>query len=130
MTSKYEPIACDVYASYELAIMRRQCMRVAWRAPRGDRRVETLRPVDLRTRRGAEYMLVDDRLGRRRLGVSQSYDQEFLVYPEAHVALPEVADSAEHGFLHETGLTDKIVDTLLEPLAVTQSCLLPDSGIE
>lgn len=55
--SKYTPIPCDLYARYELAILHHQRLRIAWRGPEGDLHLETLLPVDLQTRRHAEYLL-------------------------------------------------------------------------
>jgi Rho-binding antiterminator len=67
MSKQYIPIPCDIYSRYELAIIRRQALRVAWRGPRGIDRVEHLKPMDLRTRSGGEYMIACDRLGQRRV---------------------------------------------------------------
>lgn len=52
----YTPIACELYSRYELIILRRERLLVTSR--RGAlHRVETLDPVDLRTRRHAEYLI-------------------------------------------------------------------------
>lgn len=67
MNKPYTPIPCEIYSRYELTILAAQSLRVAWRAPRGQLRVEVLRPLDLRTRRGGEYMLARDYGGNRRL---------------------------------------------------------------
>lgn len=67
MSKPYTPIPCDIYSRYELAILRGQILRVAWRAPRGMDRIEPLKPVDLRTRAGGEYMIARDPLGARRV---------------------------------------------------------------
>jgi Rho-binding antiterminator len=56
--SDYIPIDCELYSRYELAIIRRQPLRVAWRSPpRGMLHLETLLPLDLRTRDHAEYLV-------------------------------------------------------------------------
>lgn len=60
MTEEYEPIPCDRYAELEQAVVRRQRLRVAWRDPAGQLRVEVLRPRDLVTRRPAEWLIVLD----------------------------------------------------------------------
>jgi Rho-binding antiterminator len=67
MSRKYTPISCDTYSRYELAILRGQGLRVAWRGARGIDRVEHLQPVDLRTRTGGEYMIARNLLGQRRV---------------------------------------------------------------
>jgi Rho-binding antiterminator len=55
--SDYTPIDCGLYSRYELAILRRQRLRVAWRDPDGACHLETLLPVNLQTREHAEYLL-------------------------------------------------------------------------
>ncbi len=51
----YRPISCDVYSEFELAIIRRQPLRLAWQA--GDVCVVArVLPLDLETRRGQEFL--------------------------------------------------------------------------
>ncbi len=52
----YTPIDCDVYSEYEVAILHQQRLRVRWRDEAGADHVETLRPTDLLTRAGEEFM--------------------------------------------------------------------------
>lgn len=61
MHDRYEPISCAQYSRYEVAILRRRLLRVWWLGRRRQPRLETLRPLDLRTRKGAEYMIARDR---------------------------------------------------------------------
>lgn len=63
---EYHPVPGELYDTYELAILRHQWLRLGWRAPRGEWRLEAVLPLDLRTRQRAEYLVVEDRLGRRR----------------------------------------------------------------
>ncbi|MFW5969350.1 MAG: transcriptional antiterminator, Rof [Halofilum sp. (in: g-proteobacteria)] len=63
---EYHPVPGELYDQYELAILRHEWLRLGWRAPRGECRVEAVLPVDLRTRQGAEYIIVEDLIGRRR----------------------------------------------------------------
>ncbi len=63
---EYYPIPGELYDTYELAILRHQWLRLGWHAPRGEHRVEAVLPLDLRTRQRAEYIVVEDLLGRRR----------------------------------------------------------------
>jgi Rho-binding antiterminator len=67
MSKAYIPIPCSIYSGYELAILRGEALRVAWRGARGIDRIEHLKPVDLRTRSGGEYMIARNRLGQRRV---------------------------------------------------------------
>ena len=67
MIRKYDPVSCDIYSRYELAILRGQRLRVAWRAARGTDRVEHLQPIILRTRTGGEYMIARNLMGQRRV---------------------------------------------------------------
>jgi Rho-binding antiterminator len=67
MSRQYIPIPCDIYSRYELAILHRQALRVAWRGARGIDRIEHLKPLDLRTRSGGEYMIARNLLGEWRV---------------------------------------------------------------
>lgn len=60
----YTPIACERYSELELAIVRGQFLRTHWRRAEMDR-IAIVRPLDLRTRRGAEYLILRDTAGRR-----------------------------------------------------------------
>ena len=53
----YTPIPCARYSELELAIMHRRTLRLALRGGRHPGRISTLRPLDLRTRRHAEYLI-------------------------------------------------------------------------
>lgn len=64
--SDYLPVDCVVHDRYELAIMRRQCLRLSWREPDGLLRVEVVRPLDLETRAGEEFLVFADAADRRR----------------------------------------------------------------
>ena len=55
----YTPIDCGLHSQYELAIMRGWRLRMRWRDEAGGSHLETLRPTDMETREGAEYMLVE-----------------------------------------------------------------------
>lgn len=59
----YTPIDCDLYSRFELAIMRRQTVRLSWREG-GQAHVETLRPIDLATRRHEEFLIAQSADGR------------------------------------------------------------------
>jgi transcriptional antiterminator Rof (Rho-off) len=63
--SEYTPVDCGSYARYELAILRRHRLRLTWRDPAGLTRIETVRPLDLQTRAGEEFLLIEDSAGRK-----------------------------------------------------------------
>ncbi len=67
MNRRYTPVSCDIYSRYELAILRRQWLRLAWSGPGGTPRLERLQPRDLVTRRGAEYLVARSRSGVTRV---------------------------------------------------------------
>lgn len=52
----YVPVPCDRYAHYELAILERRMLRLIWNDG-GLLRHATLRPLDLQTRGGEEFLL-------------------------------------------------------------------------
>lgn len=54
--SDYIPIDCTLYSRYELAIMHRQRLRLAWRGSNGVWHLETVLPLNLQTRNHAEYL--------------------------------------------------------------------------
>lgn len=67
---EYTPIPCTVYSGYELAIMHRQWLRVAWQDPGDGHHVGALLPLDLQARAGAEFLIArtdDGRILRLRL---------------------------------------------------------------
>ena len=62
--SDYTPIDCEQYSRYELAIMHRQRMRVAWRDWDGHIHLEALSPINLCSHNRAEFLLAKNRFGR------------------------------------------------------------------
>jgi Rho-binding antiterminator len=62
--SDYIPIDCELYSQYELAIIRRQRLRVAWRDTTGNCYLQALLPVNLQTRDGAEFLLARTTRGK------------------------------------------------------------------
>ena len=57
--SPYRPIACRLHSRLELAVMRRRTLTLRWRPPDGRLRRKPVLPLDVTTRDGAEYLLVD-----------------------------------------------------------------------
>lgn len=60
----YQPIPCASYDHYEIAILHGQLLRVTWRDDQALVHVETLRPRDLQTRAGEEYLLAETTAGQ------------------------------------------------------------------
>ena len=63
--SDYKPIDCRVYGRYETAIVRRQELVLSWRDERDVTHVERVRPRDLETLKGEEFLLADTDHGER-----------------------------------------------------------------
>ncbi|WP_110619241.1 MULTISPECIES: transcriptional antiterminator, Rof [unclassified Thioalkalivibrio] len=61
---EYRPIPCERYSELELCIMHGRPLRIRWRRAGLDY-VARVTPLDLRTRRGAEYLILLDPGGRR-----------------------------------------------------------------
>ena len=56
----YQPIDCNLYSEYECAIVQNRRLQLVWQDERGLTHLETVTPVDLRTRNREEYLLVSD----------------------------------------------------------------------
>lgn len=63
--SDYTPIDCGLYSGYELAILRRRRLRLSWRVAGGLTRIDTVTPIDLETRRGEEFLVIEQSDGHR-----------------------------------------------------------------
>jgi Rho-binding antiterminator len=61
--SDYTPIDCDRYSEYELAIIRKWKLRIGWRDADGLSHIEVLRPCDLQTRHGEEFLIAETLAG-------------------------------------------------------------------
>ena len=61
----YTPIDCGLYSRYELAILRRRRLRLSWRDAGGLARIDTVKPVDLETRGGEEFLVIEQSDGHR-----------------------------------------------------------------
>jgi transcriptional antiterminator Rof (Rho-off) len=53
----YRPVDCDLHSEYELAIMQRNKIMLSWQDIAGSVHIETVLPLDLRTRNGEEFMV-------------------------------------------------------------------------
>ena len=63
--SDYRPIDCRAYGEFELAIVRRQHLRVSWRDNAGLDHIEILKPEDLETCKGEEFLHASNKHGDR-----------------------------------------------------------------
>jgi transcriptional antiterminator Rof (Rho-off) len=59
MSDPYIPIPCGDYSRYEEYILYRRKLRVWWRDGKGETRMDTLRPLDLFTRDGKEFLVAE-----------------------------------------------------------------------
>ncbi|MGF1527016.1 MAG: transcriptional antiterminator, Rof, partial [Candidatus Competibacterales bacterium] len=57
MDDAYIPIDCELYARFELAVLRGERLRIAWRDGWGGLHVMGLLPLDLCIRHRAEHLL-------------------------------------------------------------------------
>lgn len=63
--TEYVPIDCGLHSRYELWCMHRRWLRLSWRDANGAGVTGERRAVDLFTREGAEWLLVEDGDGVR-----------------------------------------------------------------
>lgn len=85
MNKTYVPISCELYSTFELTILRGQALKVRWQGARHQDRVETLIPVDLKTRNHAEYMIARGLDGKRRvLRLDRIQDAKVVDPPAGH----------------------------------------------
>jgi transcriptional antiterminator Rof (Rho-off) len=53
----YRPVDCDTHSRYEEAVLLRRRLRLKWRTSNGEVREELVRPVDVITKKGEEFLL-------------------------------------------------------------------------
>jgi len=56
----YRPVDCGLHSEFELAVLRRQPVRISWQSKDGQAHIEVLTPVDLLTRQHEEYLVLAD----------------------------------------------------------------------
>ena len=61
----YQPVDCAAYDRFESAIVHRVRLRLSWCDESGDGHIDRIRPLDLQTRRGEEFLLFEDSGGNR-----------------------------------------------------------------
>lgn len=54
---KYKPIPCADYSNYEIWIIRRQQLKLAWKDETGQQHIGTLLPLDLQIRDKQEFLI-------------------------------------------------------------------------
>jgi len=73
--SDYQPIPCAIHSRYELAIIERHWLRLRWRDDDGLDHVDQLRPLDLETRSGEEFLIAEHPdHGRERIRLDRIVD--------------------------------------------------------
>jgi len=63
MSDDYKPVSCETHSEYELAIMRGQQLQIIWQVQPGKSITETLKPYDVITSHGSEYLLARNPVG-------------------------------------------------------------------
>lgn len=53
----YTPIDCGLHSEYELAIMHRIMLQLAWREECGQQRIGNVMPLDLKTEQHQEFLI-------------------------------------------------------------------------
>ncbi len=53
----YKPISCAMYDTYEIAIMHGNSLRLVWKDESNQHNISILKPLDLQTREGAEFLI-------------------------------------------------------------------------
>ncbi len=54
----YQPVSCQIHSEYELAILRRTRLQLEWRHEAGKTIRQTVLPVDILTKNGAEFLKI------------------------------------------------------------------------
>lgn len=62
----YRPVDCAAYDRFESAIVQRVTLRLSWHDECGAGHIDRIRPLDLETRTGEEFLLFEDSVGTRR----------------------------------------------------------------
>ena len=60
MSDNYKPVSCKIHSEYELAIIRGQRLQVSWQPQTGKSITEILKPYDVVTSQGSEYLMAHD----------------------------------------------------------------------
>lgn len=56
-TDRYTPINCDRHSEYELAIMHKLMLQLAWRDETGQQHIGKVMPLDLKTKTKQEFLI-------------------------------------------------------------------------
>lgn len=71
MTEEYTPISCELHTKFELWIMHREKLRLAWQDVDGRGHIGIVSPTDMRAQSGSEFLyfteLAEDKSHRIRL---------------------------------------------------------------
>ena len=59
----YKSIPCGVYDTYEIAIMHGELIRLVWKDELNQHNISVLKPLDLQTREGAEFLIAETNEG-------------------------------------------------------------------
>lgn len=53
----YRPVSCEVHSLYEEAILFHRALRLSWQTPEGMMRTDLVRPLDVVTQHGEEFLI-------------------------------------------------------------------------
>ena len=59
----YKPISCAAYDTYEIAIMHGELLRLVWKDEMNQHNINVVKPLDLRTREGVEFLIATNEAG-------------------------------------------------------------------
>ena len=61
MVEKYSPVSCELYSKLEMWIMHQEYIRLAWRDTDDGDHIGIVRPTDMLTESGSEYLYFTER---------------------------------------------------------------------
>lgn len=60
----YKPVSCADYDIYEIAIMHGESLQLVWKDKSSQDNISALKPIDLQTREGAEFLIATNGEGK------------------------------------------------------------------
>ena len=63
----YKPISCATYDTYEIAIMHGELLQLVWKDESNQHNIKVVKPLDLQTREGAEFLIASTEDGTKLL---------------------------------------------------------------
>ena len=63
MNDEYKAVSCELHSQYELAILRKQTLRIKWLDSNGNAHASNLLPEDIYTREREEFLMTRNEKG-------------------------------------------------------------------